>query len=381
MPRSALIETGTMHPFDKCCLVPCDGATNATASGMPPRPPYKAPGVFTITHLREPLSWRQTEYFYAGAGSSLVPPTNATGATPRDDPALWAAWVGEGDPALGQHVVRRCGGSLHPVRGYEGRKTLHEGFGYYQPDFMVRNVLATCGCPRPFAAKTAQAVSGGDCFRPAGWKPQSFPGEPAPRTYLAGAFQAPPVAAGSSYFPPLGPSELREAMRVLAAFDAVVPMERLDHPLLPAFLLNSLGWSRTAREAGAAGTPVAAEHCPGGLVETAGSMLHTHSYVEEQTLRVRKAKRTMFPKVKDPLELKQEQQGSGAAGAAAAAATATVRDDRTTPPCVRAALQEQSALEAELYAWAVRRFDREMVAFEERVRACRATTGFSNYVV
>jgi hypothetical protein len=58
LPRSIKLDTGTMHPFDKCCVVPCDVAVtgNETTSRSPP---YKTPGVFTITHLREPLSWRQ----------------------------------------------------------------------------------------------------------------------------------------------------------------------------------------------------------------------------------------------------------------------------------------------------------------------------------
>lgn len=47
-------KLGTMHPFDSCCLVPCAGN----------QPPWKDPSVFTVTHLREPLDWRQSEYWY-----------------------------------------------------------------------------------------------------------------------------------------------------------------------------------------------------------------------------------------------------------------------------------------------------------------------------
>ena len=47
-------KLGTMHPFDSCCLVPCAGS----------KPPWSDPSVFTVTHLREPLDWRQSEYWY-----------------------------------------------------------------------------------------------------------------------------------------------------------------------------------------------------------------------------------------------------------------------------------------------------------------------------
>jgi len=69
---------------------------------------------------------------YAGAGSPLVLPTDPVNATANEDASLWAAWMSEHDLSLKPHG--NCG--REPVRGYAH---FSNGFGFYQPDFMVRD--------------------------------------------------------------------------------------------------------------------------------------------------------------------------------------------------------------------------------------------------
>jgi hypothetical protein len=63
----------------------------------------------------------------------LVVPSNPVNATPDGDASLWAAWMAEHDSAL--RPRGDCGRA--PVRGYT---RLSNGFGFYQPDFMVRGL-------------------------------------------------------------------------------------------------------------------------------------------------------------------------------------------------------------------------------------------------
>jgi hypothetical protein len=347
----------------------------------------------------------QAEYFYAGAGSRLVPPTNATAATPTGDPALWAAWMAELDPSLAPRIAGHCGGgsgaTLGPVRGYEGRLHLHEGFGFYQPNFMVRNMLGTCGCPLPFD-HLPRAPSGGDCWDAPGAQRGPRGAAPAARTYLA--VEAGP-ASGKGY-PAVGPAELAEAKRVLEAFDAVVPTERLDHPSLPRFLLWHMGWlvdddtGGSGSGPGGSGTGEGPSEAVGDAGTgkgkgvgsgSVGGLGHVHSYAEEQAkLAKRDAKRDAkraAPTVQSVSTARGSPEKAGvtrdlARGRRGAAATPAsppppppqqppppLKDPRSTPPCIRAALAEQNALESELHAWALRRFDAEMARFEARASA------------
>lgn len=203
-----LIDTGTMNPFDSCCLIESEGCPSVKHSP----PPYSNSSVFTITHLREPISWRQAEFWYAGLGSDLVKPAinSAESATEKNSTAMWAAWMAEGDP---KWKPQACG-SLPPVVGYPGK--LHTGFGFYQSNFLVRNLLGECGCVSPYAEGL------GNCGR-------------------VGTTKLPEKGRA----PDLSRADFERAQQVLASFDLVIPVERYSHPVVPYYILWRMGFSYT----------------------------------------------------------------------------------------------------------------------------------------
>eukprot|EP00613_Pedinella_sp_CCMP2098_P070686 CAMPEP_0171933864 /NCGR_PEP_ID=MMETSP0993-20121228/31523_1 /TAXON_ID=483369 /ORGANISM="non described non described, Strain CCMP2098" /LENGTH=381 /DNA_ID=CAMNT_0012574439 /DNA_START=32 /DNA_END=1177 /DNA_ORIENTATION=+ len=196
------IDTGTMAPFDSCCLLD-DCPTHS-----PDRSPaYLNSSVFTITHLREPVSWREAEYWHAGLGSKLVIPRQGERATSKNSTAMWAAWMAEGDR---QWMPKQCGGVL-PIEGYRGK--LHEGFGFYQSNFLIRNLLAECGCQDPFTNRGMGNCKAGNTKLPRNGKA-----------------------------PIINQSDVARAKLVLGKFDLVIPVERYNHPLVPYFILWKMGF-------------------------------------------------------------------------------------------------------------------------------------------
>jgi hypothetical protein len=180
----------------------------------------------------------------------------------------------------------------------------------------VRNLLSECDCPSPFRA-TARSASVGDCF-----------GKGA-KTALPEGGKARTLAI----------VDLARAKVVLSAFDLVLTTEQLDHPALPSFALWRLGVVGPCSSPAArpAGTAVGGTALGGGLV---GSPLET------------------------PLAMRHLH-------ASAADMKSRAEDVRRVPSCVRQALEEQSRLEAELYRWAERRLQLQLMAFDElRIKAC-----------
>ena len=115
----------TMHSMDGDCAL---GA-------------WKRQGLLTMTHAREPLAWQTTLYYYAGAGSKLVPPDRRDGAVADDDERLWSAWMAETDARLRPPTC-----ATGWPEGYGKPKTLHSGFGAYVPNFLTRALAGRCGC-------------------------------------------------------------------------------------------------------------------------------------------------------------------------------------------------------------------------------------------
>lgn len=130
-----LLNDGTTHPFDSCCIAPCNKSKND-------QQPWNSKKIFTVSHIREPVEWRRTEYYYGGAGSESVKPSNRSIATPRDHARLWVEWMSEYDETL-KPKDKTCGNE--ELLGYENRFDKkfhwHTGFGFYQPNFMVKKLF------------------------------------------------------------------------------------------------------------------------------------------------------------------------------------------------------------------------------------------------
>jgi hypothetical protein len=185
-------------------------------------------------------------------------------------------------------------------------------------------VIAECSCPDPFVRrKEFRKPSFGDCF-------ETGTGNTALATKTGG-------------YRPLLPGDLARAKRVLAAFDVVVPTSRFNHALAPRFILWKAGWLEPC-DLKADAARVAAVSGKGFF-----SFRHTSGFGHEH--------RSGAP-VQGSSRSLPEASIDGGRGADRSNELL-----RTVPPCILAALSEQNRVEADLFAWAVARFDSQLAAF------------------
>ena len=176
-------------------------------------------------------------------------------------------------------------------------------------------MIAECGCPDPFVRRREyQKSSLGDCF-------ETGRGNTA-------------LATRKSGYRLLSRADLDLAQRVLEAFDVVIPTSRFNHTLVSPFILWKAGWFDPFDDTPQCFFKLGHEHSSAGVNHGSARRRDTASKFSGQN-STNSGQRT----------------------------TDGLQEGLTVPPCILATLRKQNRMEAELYSWALARFDDQIEAF------------------